>query len=352
MAGASLRYSEPMAGRRVRPGHGLVAVLVLGLAGGSPVVAGGQASAAKAPEAGESETLAAVAVAGELIAKGSYRQAVERLAALPRPFSPPVDALIGRALALDRRYLAAEEPLQRAVDAGWRDLPTLFYLGSTLWENGKLDEAATVFAAALETSEGHPVVLHQLGRLELWRGHWEEAARRLEQALAAAPGNFDAGLDRARALEGTGRTADALEAYRAVVAQAPEHSGARYGLARLLLATGAGEEGRRELETFRRLHQREQEATRAAGRQRAELDRGLALLRNGDVAGAVEHLSALAPTADGLDALSRALDAAGRHEESLRALERAVALAPERRDLRDRLTEGRLARSTADTADG
>ncbi len=277
-----------------------------------------------------------------LIERGLYDEAAGLLDEAAAD-DPAAQALRGRALALARRYLAAETPLRGAVEAGERDPVTLFYLGATLWENGRLEEAGAVYGEAIATAGRHPVFVHQLGRLELWRGNYARAAELLSEAVAGAGGSLEMRLDLARALEATGDLAPALAQCRAVVAAAPDHSGARYTLARLLLASGDREAGDRELVEYRRLHEREQAETRASGRAAARVARGLAYLHQGDAAAAVDYLETLPETAETLAALASALSARGEPRAAVAALEKAVRLAPERQDLRHRLAETRLA---------
>ena len=324
---------------------GLSRILVLSFTVSSVVGGslGAQPVAGSAPD-GEAEV---VRQAEEAIRAGRYDLAAERLMAVEEGLSATAEALLGRALALDRRYVAAEPPLESAVERGQKDPQTLFFLGSTLWENGKLGEAEGVFETGLEVSSRHPAFLQQLGRLALWRGRYEAALALLEEALERAPGELDTALDWAQALEGAKRLEPAIEAYRAVVAAAPDHTQAHYGLGRVLVSAGRSEEGRRELELYRRLYEAEQERGLETGRRQAEVARGFALVHAGEAAAAVAHLRGLPESVDTLAALATALAAAGRTEESLSALERAVALAPERGDLRARLSEARLAGAVA-----
>lgn len=315
---------------------------------------------AEDPDAGEAyEGLARALVAGsrqsealslllrtgeEWIKSGEYAQAQRILEEAIRlePDSPQSHALVGRARALNRNYLAAEEALTRAVELGVEDLRTLLYLGSTLWENGRIAEAEAIYRRTVERSGRARLPLHQLGRLFLWQGRFEEAMIVLREAAmkTLAP---DLQFDLARALEGSGEAQEALAAYRRITELAPDHSKARYRLALLLTRVGEHEAAERELAVYRRLYEEEQERTRLQGLQQREIDRGYDLLRRGQVKAAIRHLKSLPETEDTLAILARAYSRAGEHGAAVGALERAIALAPHRDDLRRLLVEARLA---------
>ncbi len=164
----------------------------------------------------------------------------------------------------------------------------------------------------------------------------------LRMALGRAGRAPELQLDLARALEGTGEIEAALEAFRRAVELAPEHSEARYGLARSLAAAGRRQAAEAELAVYERLHREDQERTRRAGLERARIDRGRELLRRGEVEAALELLEALPESVEALDALAAVRRSAGDREGAARALERAIALDPARDDLRARLAELRL----------
>lgn len=258
------------------------------------------------------------------------------------PDSPEGHALLGRALALDDRYLAAEEALRQAVALGRQDLATWFYLGSTLWENGRLGDAEEAFRTALERGGRAPLLVHQLGRLLLWQGRGAEAVTLLREAAETNPGAPDVLLDLARALESAGDLQAAREAYGRVVELAPEDSHARYGLAAVLGRLDENEAAARERAVYRRLYEEEQERVRQEGLTEARVARGQELVRTGRAREAIAHLRALPVTAASLAVLAEAYQAAGDTTAALHTLERAVALAPEREDLRARLNEARL----------
>ncbi|MGB6855167.1 MAG: tetratricopeptide repeat protein [Thermoanaerobaculia bacterium] len=290
------------------------------------------------------------------LATGAYGEAVEllELAAALDPRSPAAKARLGRALILDRRYLAAEAPLRQALEQGGPQLAWLLQLGSVLWETGELGEAEELLKEAAKRARASAVPWHQLGRFLLWQGRYEESVEALQQAKLLGAGGFDLELDRARALEGWARRIgsreqdaarrkevleEALRAFQLAVVLAPEHSEIHYGLARVLAALGRGEEAATEREIYQRLYREDQDRVRQQGLAQARLDHAYDLLRHDRAGEAVAVLTTLPETVEVLQALALAQRENGDLEAARRFLERAVAQAPERRDLRALLTE-------------
>ena len=257
-------------------------------------------------------------------------------------------AELGRAQALNRRWLRAEVSLRKARQLGQADLRTLVFLGSALWENTKFEESETVFQEAIERYPGSPFPKSQLGRLWLWQGRYEEAVGYLRQAAARNPAP-DVFLDLADALRGAGETDEAILAYEQAIRRAPDLMKAHYGLAQLLQQKGESERAQRHLERFYELYQEDQAAARTGELERGEIDRGRDLLRRGKTAEAIAHLDSLPPSTDGLSVLAEAYAQAGDSTKAIETLERAVVLDPGNSELRRRLSEKRLA---ADREDG
>ncbi|MGH9381243.1 MAG: tetratricopeptide repeat protein [Thermoanaerobaculia bacterium] len=309
-----------------------------------PIVISSTARASETREVGAGAIAELLREGRELLQAGDAAAAVGVLerAVEVAPESADGHALLGRALALDDRYLAAEEALRKAIALGRQDLATWFYLGSTLWENGRLGDAEEAFRTALERGGRAPLLVYQLGRLLLWQGRGAEAVTLLREASETTPGAPDVLLDLARALESAGDLQAAREAYGRAVELAPEDSHARYGLAAVLGRLGESEAAARERAVYRRLYEEEQERVRQEGLTEARVARGQELVRTGRAREAIVHLRALPETATSLAALAEAYLAAGDATAALHTLERAVVLAPERDDLRARLNEARL----------
>jgi tetratricopeptide (TPR) repeat protein len=205
--------------------------------------------------------------------------ALGRSLAEARPDDPRALALLGRALALSRRFGEAAEALERAVALGAADVRTLLFYGSALWEAGRPEAADPVLARAAEAATGTGaefLARQQLGRLRLWFGRPADAIAPLERAVALRPGEADARLDLARALERSGKLPEAIAAFRQVIELAPESHHARWGLAQALRRAGRDQESTAELEAYRRLLAADQERVRQ-GQIEQEAEARLAL---------------------------------------------------------------------------
>lgn len=285
-----------------------------------------------------------VQVAERWVRGGGYAEAEELLETGLElaPDNPRMLVLLGRARVLDRKYLAAEKPLARVYERGEADLEALLYYGATLWENGRLEAAERALRQAVSGSDGAFPARYQLGRLLLWVGRYAEAAELLTSCAAQAPQAADVQLDLARALDAAGRTEEAITVFRRAVSLAPEHSEMRYGLAMALSRAGDREGARSELATYGELYEREQRQTMQAGLEQARIARGREMVRQGRAGEAVEYLRELPASADSLAALAAALRAGDDLDGAAEQLSRAIALDPERADLRALLNETRL----------
>lgn len=272
----------------------------------------------------------------------SLEQAV-RLA----PQSAEAHSALGRAYLLNRQARPAVEHLGKAVELGAADARTLLHLGSALWETGRPAEAERAFRRVLDSGSATLIALQQLGRLLLFDGRAAEAVDLLRRASVLRPEDVDLQLHLARALEESGKTQEALAVYRRAVELSPELARARYGLAQVLLRTGDRTGATRELESYRRLFAAEQERVRQQNVERARLDRGWELLRGGQQKEAAQVFAALGDHAEALSGLAFSRSAMGDHQGAVTALEKAVALAPDRADLRLALDEERMALSAS-----
>ncbi|HUP43603.1 MAG TPA: FG-GAP-like repeat-containing protein, partial [Thermoanaerobaculia bacterium] len=234
-----------------------------------PPAAGGAPAPASAPFPAEVE---------RALEDGRVEEAVAlaRSLAAARPDDERALALLGRALALARRFGEAAEVLERAVALGADDVRTLLFYGSALWESGRPEAADPVLeraAAAAAGTGAEFLARHQLGRLRLWLGRPAEAVEPLERAAALRPGDAEARLDLARALERAGRVEEAITAFRRAVELAPESHHARWGLAQALSRAGRRQEAAAELEVYRRLLAADQERVRRSQLEQEALDR-------------------------------------------------------------------------------
>jgi tetratricopeptide (TPR) repeat protein len=248
-------------------------------------------------------------------------------------------ARLGRAQTLNRNHQSAAASLGRAIDLGQDDPEVFAYFGTALWEIGRPEEAEARFRQSLEL--GRTILgVHQLGRLLLWQGRYEEAVPLLREVVGVSR-STDTLIDLADAQRGAGELEDAIVTYRRVVARAPEMIKAHYGLAVVLRASGDLEGAAEEFETVGRLHVATEERTRIQVREKGEVDRARELLRTDRVEEAIRQLESLSESVDSLSLLSQAYLRHDEAEKAARALESAVALDPGNSELRRQLSEVR-----------
>lgn len=252
-------------------------------------------------------------------------------------------ALHGVALLGLGEHGDAAAALQRALDLGERSPQTRLMLAGAQWEMGDLAAAEATYRAAVEATGGDPTSLHQLGSLLLWQGRYEEAIAPLERSLSRTSPTCDLLYDLGRALDGAGQLDRARDTLRRAVNLDPSHAQARYAYARILAQGGATGEARIQMEEWQRLYHAEQEQLYESKLEAARVERGWTLLRSGDAQAAVDQFESLTPSAESLFGLGSALAALGRNVDAVAALERALALAPDRRDVRRQLALARLA---------
>jgi Flp pilus assembly protein TadD len=264
-----------------------------------------------------------------------------RVASELAPSSAAVHALHGRAQLSLRRFRLAASSLERARQLGDGSLRTTLYLAAARWENGDLAGSEEMYREAVARTAAAPLPLHQLGRLLLWQGRYEDALVPLRQA-AARTAELDVRLDLARALDRAGRDEEAIAAYRLVVEAEPEHPRAHYGLGRALARLGRAEEAARHLAIHERLYLEDQQRTRQTGLLDVEPDTARAETAAGRPDAALGRLAPLPETPDVLAARAAAHRRAGDLRAAVAALERAVAAAPEREDLRALLRDARI----------
>jgi tetratricopeptide (TPR) repeat protein len=300
--------------------------------------------------------------ADELLAQGARRAAVEMLvergrgwlqaertadavAVLEAATERQPDAAagwtwLGRAYTRDRDFEAARRALERAVELGDTTAATRVFLGAVQWEGGDLAAAEETYRRAIAGGDGG-VASAQLGRLLVWQGRYAEAVEVLDSTVG--PGTpADVLFDRAEALRGAGETEAAIAAYRHLCQLAPTLFKARYGLAVVLGQAGQEEASADELARYAELYRQDQEWTRIHERNQGEMERARSMVREGRFEEALEHLAGLAQSAEVLALTARAYSLAGRPDEALAALERAVSLDPSRLDLRRQLGEMRM----------
>jgi len=272
---------------------------------------------------------------------GVTRPVIEQLELLRAEFpeDPAVQALLGRALLLNREFAAAEPLLTEAIAGGHGDFGTRLTLAAVLWENGRLEQAETLYREAVESSDGDPAALYPLAKLLLWRGDARAAAELFGRVRDLRPDWVEVSLEYARALEQSERPVEALEQISAFVTAAPEHAEGLYTLATILRQLNRPDEAAAALERFLAAQAEDRESTVTLGRRQAELDEVRAHIARGEGAAALTRLDGVSRDVETLRLRARALEVEGRWADALRALEQAVATDPSRADVRVELQE-------------
>lgn len=263
-------------------------------------------------------------------------------AAEMRPDDAELQFLLGKAHTQNRDFEAAEAPLRRSIELGSEDPSVLVYLGAILWESGRMAEAEPVYRQAIEATDRAFMPLSQLGRLLLWQGQFEEAAELLQEAALKNPRDVGTLFDLAEALRGSNQAEEAIATYRRVVLLAPKLNKAHYGLAMLLARQGDREGSKAEFEIYNQLILAAEEGNRMAEIEEGEVDRAGLMLRQGQVEEAIAHLESLEETVEVVLAKAQAYRAAGRLDDAVESLQRAVAFDPSRQDVRQMLASIRM----------
>ena len=234
-------------------------------------------------------------------------------------------------------------------------------LGTLARGQQQYDTAITAFSHRIDLVPNDADAHQELGEMYFRQSRHTEALAEFTVTLMLNPKRLDAQAAIAQVHLRNGNYADAAAAARRAVALDASHKEARYVLATSLIRLGSVDEGKRELEVYQRL---QTEATAAQSRRLevegfrrdaalsiiggeyekaiellrrvlerepqspgSHLDLGIALLKGGHAAEAVEHLTAAAASENSEDVhayLADAYAAIGRREDSER--ERATFL--------------------------
>lgn len=290
-------------------------------------------------------TLTVVDLGQRMIQQGRESEAADLLERAVRiePSLAVAHALLGVARLGLGDFTDAVASLERAMELGERSTQTRLLLAASQWEAGDHAGAESTYRATVEATDGDPVALHQFGSLLLWQGRYGEAVDPLQRAARVTDPTPDLLYDLGRALDGAGQLDAAAEALARAVSAAPQHAQARYAYARLLARIGRTQEARTQMTQWQQLYEAEQVMLHESKLAAARLERGWTLLNEGSAAEAAEHFRQLPPSADSLFGLGCSLSAMGDHRSAVGAIERALGLAPDRRDLQRRLALERLA---------
>ncbi len=172
-------------------------------------------------------------------------------------------------------YFASAESCYRLVIAGNATNPAWhYYLGVTLLEQGKLDEAARSLEQMLQFTPGYTAALLRLGEIERRLGHYDRAMIRYDEAFATDVDQERALLGRAQVMLQLDDPQRAETQLRQALALTPEFGKARYALGLALRRQNRLDEARDEFARAERQRDIEPPTTDPLGRRVAELERG------------------------------------------------------------------------------
>jgi tetratricopeptide (TPR) repeat protein len=234
-------------------------------------------------------------------------------------------------------------------------------LGALARSQQQYDAAIAAFSRRVDLIPNDAEAHHELAEMYFRQGRQTEALAEFTAAVMLNPMRTDSLVSIGQVHLREGRFAEAAAVARRAVALDASHKEARYVLATSLIRAGNMAEGKRELDVYQRL---QTEATAAQARRleieglrrdasvsvaagdvakavellrqalerdkdsaRSHLDLGIALLRAGKAAEAIEHLTVAADRDDSEDAhasLAEAYTAAGRRADADR--ERAIVV--------------------------
>ena len=231
-----------------------------------------------------------------------------------------------------RQFEAALATLERAASTGHESPRLLMALGSALWENNQLQRAGEVLKRAVDAAENDALragLQYEYARFLLFAGRASEALPFLEELLGKSGSSEDPilVLHHAQAMQAAGKEQELVAAaFSRAVTALPEHSRARYGLARALQRAGRSEEAKEQLEIYRRLDQEDRALGQLEGSARAQANHAAKLLREGRAEDALVELAEAPQTVAVLRVEALALRALGRTEQAREAVRRALEL--------------------------
>jgi tetratricopeptide (TPR) repeat protein len=253
------------------------------------------------------------------------------------PNEAALHAEYGEQLPLQGKSETAARELESAVRLGDDRYETLVGLGDALWNAGRLDEAQAKFEQAIAREPEKAPARVELGRILFWTGRAGEAIPHLEAAVRARPNSDGLLLVIGRAYAAEGRLDDAERSFRAAVALDGENSVSRIALGQLLAREGKADEAAREIAVGRDLYEKEKKLQFERISRKVQMNLAWENLQHGKPSEALARFEGMPPDSDVLEGRAAALSRLGRHEEAIRALEKACSLDPENKTARARL---------------
>jgi tetratricopeptide (TPR) repeat protein len=242
---------------------------------------------------------------------------------------------------------AAKERYEAALKIDARFAPAWIGLAAVAQAQGSLAQAEQHLQQAERVAPKAPEVHLAWGRYFLSKGERSRAEKAFRTAHDLAPGLISPLLELGDIyLRLSGRSADAVTAYRAAVAIDNNNPFAQYGLGVALASVGPRAEALAALNRAAELAPRDPEPLRAIGRlhlEAGEIDEALAAFD----AALIREPASVPLMLDRVDALGRA----ARWEEAFQQIQSAEALAPRSAEVKIRLGDVHLGAARWDEAE-
>ena len=204
------------------------------------------------------------------------------------------------------------------------ELVALFGQAVALHQAGRLMEAEPLYRKVLEAQPRHFDALHLIGVIHYQRGEYDEAVRRIGQALTINPNVAAAHNNRGGALKDLGRPKEALASYERAIALKPDYADAFYNRGSVLRSLERFEEAVASYDRAIALRPEYPDACNSRGSALKELG------RFDDALASFDRALALKPDyAEAWYNRANALNELKRFDEALESCDRALALKPD-----------------------
>jgi predicted O-linked N-acetylglucosamine transferase (SPINDLY family) len=199
----------------------------------------------------------------------------------------------------------------------------LHFLAGMRYQQGRYEEAVTLFQKAIEARPGEAYAYSNLGLAQEKLERLEQALGSYDSALAVQPDFADAIVNRGNALAGLGRLMEAIADYDRALALKPDHVEALYNRGNVLRKLGRNGDALSSYERALALKPDIAEALYNRGNVLRDLQ------RHEDAVASYDRALALQPAfADALYNRGIALREINRHEDALVSYDGALAIRP------------------------
>jgi tetratricopeptide (TPR) repeat protein len=154
------------------------------------------------------------------------------------PDSPAIHKALGELALTQGRYQQAFDEYQQALNLDPKDIGTKFQLGVVLRRDRKFDLAGKVFDEVAQVDRDLPGLALERGLLYEQSGRTEEALKAYEAALAKAPNDLDLMLKVGCGKVSSGRGKEAADLLRKVLLERADSAETNHCLGRALLVEG------------------------------------------------------------------------------------------------------------------